>query len=82
MSFGLKFVPCVKKLKIKQNIARNTNFTLIGFLDQKRAVIFKKAVFVLNSVRNNQLLEFWVFCHKRKQNNNLTKYSLNLMQGL
>ena len=38
---GLKFVPCVKKLKIKQNIACNSNFTLIGFLDQKRAVIFK-----------------------------------------
>ena len=41
VSFGLKCVPCVKKLKIKQNIARNSNFTLIGFLDQKRAVIFK-----------------------------------------
>ena len=50
-------------------------FSLTGLLGQKRGDIFKFAIFVEKSVRNNELLEISVFFEKRKENNNLTKYS-------
>ena len=65
---------CVKKLKTVQNRARNAEFTYIGLLRQKRADIFKFANFAQNSSRNYELLEISVFCQKRIENNNLTKY--------
>ena len=78
LSFRLNFAHCVKKLKLVQNRARNTKLTKIGYLGQKRADIFKYAVFVLNSLGNKQFPEFCVLCQKREENNNLTKCSLNL----
>ena len=36
---------------------------------------------LLNSMRNKQLLEFCLLCQKRKENNNLTKYSVNLTKS-
>ena len=50
----------------------------MGLLGQKRAEILRFAIFVQNSVRNNEMLERGVFCVKREQNNNLTKYSHGL----
>ena len=47
----------------------------MGLLDQKRADVLKFAIFVQNSVHNNEMLESGVFCVKGQQNNNLTKYS-------
>ena len=47
----------------------------MGLLDQKRADILKFAIFVQNSVHNNEMLESGVFSVKGQQNNNLTKYS-------
>ena len=43
----------------------------MGLLGQKRADILKFAIFVQNSVRNNEMLEIGVFCVKGEQNNNL-----------
>ena len=45
------------------------------FLGQKRADILKFARFVQNSVHDYELLKISVSCQKRKENNNLTKYS-------
>ena len=47
---------------------RNSKFTWIGLLGQKRADIFKFAIFVQNSPRNYEFLEISVFCQKRKEN--------------
>ena len=47
-------------------------------LVQKGGDIFKFAIFVQNSVHNNEMQEIGVFCVKGEQNNNLTKYSHNL----
>ena len=44
-------------------------------LRQKRSDILKFARFVQNSVRNYELLKISVSFQKRKENNNLTKYS-------
>ena len=57
-----------------QNRARNSKFTWIGFLGQKRADIFKFEIFVQNSPRNYELLEISVFCQKREDNIILTEY--------
>ena len=43
----------------------------MGLLGLKRSDIFKFAIFVQNSVRNNEMQEIGVFCVKREQNNNL-----------
>ena len=47
----------------------------MGLLDHKRADKLKFAIYVQNSVYNNEMLESGVFCVKGQQNNNLTKYS-------
>ena len=47
----------------------------MALLGLKRSDILKFAIFVQNSVRNNEMLEIGVFCVKGEQNNNLTKYS-------
>ena len=65
---------CVKKLKTVQKRARNSKFTYIVLLRQKREDILKFANSVQNSLRNYKLLEISVFCQQRKENNNLTKY--------
>ena len=51
-----------------QNKARNSNFTQVGLLAQKRADILKFAIFVQNNLRNYELLKISVFCQKRKEN--------------
>ena len=43
----------------------------MGLLGHKRSHIFKFAILVQNSVRNNEMQEIGVFCVKREQNNNL-----------
>ena len=43
----------------------------MGSLGQKRTDILKFALFVQNSVRNNEMLKVGVFCVKGEQNNNL-----------
>ena len=61
------------KIKLVLNTLLN-----IGFWRQKRADIFKFAIFVQNSVRNNELLRIGVFCQNREENNNLTKHSYSV----
>ena len=75
LSFCFKWATFVKNQEIVQNSARNCKFTKMGLLDQKRADVLKFAIFVQNSVHNNEMLESGVFCVKGQQNNNLTKYS-------
>ena len=43
----------------------------MGLLGHKRSDILKFAIFVQNSVRNNETQENGVFCVKGEQNNNL-----------
>ena len=43
---------------------------------------FYLAIFVQNSVPNYELLKIIVFCQKRKDNSNLTKYSYCLTWSL
>ena len=43
----------------------------MALLGLKRSDILKFAIFVQNSVRNNEMQEIGVFCVKGKQNNNL-----------
>ena len=50
----------------------------MALLGLKRSDILKFAIFVQNSVRKSEKLEIGVFCVKREQNNNLTKYSHSL----
>ena len=78
LSFCFKWATFVKNQEIVQNSARNCKFTKMGLLGQKRADILKFAIFVQNSVCNNEMLEIGVFCVKGEQNNNLTKYSHGL----
>ena len=54
----------------------------MGLLSQNSADIFKFAVFLLNGMRNKQLLQFCLLCQKREQSKNLQKYSLNLTLSL
>ena len=61
-----------------QNRARNSKFTWIGLLGQKRWDIFKFAIFVQNSPRNYELLEISVFCQKRKENKRFSLFNLKL----
>ena len=82
LSFGLKFAPCVKKLKEVQKKARNFKFIWIGFFGQKHADIFKFPIFVENGVRNYESLKIMLFCQKREENNNPTKYSHCFTQSL
>ena len=65
----------LKIKKLFKTAHATVNFAKMGLLDQKRADILKFAIFVQNSVHNNEMLESGVFCVKRRQNNNLTKYS-------
>ena len=51
-------------------------------LCQKRADILEFARFVQNSVPNYELLKISVSCQKRKENNNVTKYSHRLNWSL
>ena len=51
-------------------------------LRQKRSDILKFARFVQNSVRNYELLKISVSCQKRKEKNNVTKYSQYLTCSL
>ena len=51
-------------------------------LGQKRADILKFARFVQNSVRNYELLKISVSCQKRKEKNNVTKFSQYLTCSL
>ena len=51
-----------------QNKARNSKFTQVGLLAQKRADILKFAIFVQNNLRNYELLKISVFCQKRNEN--------------
>ena len=51
-------------------------------LGQKRADILEFARFVQNSVPNYELLKISVSCQKRKENNNVTKYSHHLNWSL
>ena len=51
-------------------------------LGQKRADILKFARFVQKSVRNYELLKISVSCQKRKEKNNVTKYSQYLTCSL
>ena len=51
-------------------------------LGQKRADILKFGRFVQNGVCNNELLKISVSCQKRKENNNVTKYSHRLTWSL
>ena len=78
----MKFAPCVKKLKVVQKRARNCKFIWIGFLGQKHADIFKFPIFGQKGVRNFEWLKINLFCQKRKENNNLTKYSHCFTQSL
>ena len=71
-------MPCVKKLKTVENRPRNSKFTEIGLLGQKRADIFRFKILVQNSPRDYEFLEISVFCQKREDNNILTKYSQNI----
>ena len=59
-----------------QNRARNSKFSWIGLLGQKRADIFKFAIFVQNSPRNYEFLEISVFCQKRKENKRFSLFNL------
>ena len=65
------------KIKLVLNTLLN-----IGFWRQKRADIFKFAIFVQNSVRNNEFLRIGVFCQNREENNNLTKHSYSVTSAL
>ena len=65
LSFCFKWATFVKNQEIVQNSARNCKFTKMGLLDQKRADVLKFAIFVQNSVHNNEMLESGVFCVKR-----------------
>ena len=47
----------------------------MNLLGQKRADILKFARFVQKNVRNYELLKISVSCQKRKEKNNVTKYS-------
>ena len=47
----------------------------MALLGLKRSDILKFAIFVQNSVGNNEMQGIGVFCVKGEQNNNLTKYS-------
>ena len=47
----------------------------MNLLGQKRADILKFARFVKKNVRNYELLKISVSCQKRKEKNNVTKYS-------
>ena len=58
-----------------QHKARNSNFTQVGLLGQKRADIIKFEIYVHNSQRSYELVEISFFCHKREDNNILRKYS-------
>ena len=51
-------------------------------LGQKRADILEFARFVQNSVPNYELLKISVSCQKRKENNNVKKYSHRLNWSL
>ena len=50
----------------------------MGLLGHEGSDILKFAIFVQNSVRNNEMQGIGVFCVKGEQNNNLTKYSHSL----
>ena len=50
----------------------------MDLLGHKRGDIFKFAIFVKNSVRNNEFVEICVFYEIGEENNNLTKYSQSL----
>ena len=56
-------------------------FSQIGWLIQKRGHIFKFAIFLQSTGRNNELLEISVFWEKGEENNNLTKYSHSLFKA-
>ena len=51
-----------------QHKARNSNFTQVGLLAQKRADILKFAIIVQNNLSNFELLKISVFCQKRQEN--------------
>ena len=80
ISFSLKFVHCVKKLKIVQKRARNSKFTKIGLLGQKRGDIFIFAVYVQNGVRNKPFLEFCVLCQKQQPDKIFPKFDVKLVK--
>ena len=67
LSFGLKFAPCVKKLKVVQKRARNCKFIWIGFLGQKHTDILKFPIFVQNGVRNYESINIILFCQKHEE---------------